>query len=58
LRAATIEIREALRGNDHAIILDVGTGLGDIPACIAGEAPAFGCSLVTIGVDEARSLLR
>jgi SAM-dependent methyltransferase len=55
LRAASIELRSALRDRTAATILDVGTGLGDIPACVAREATA--CSVVTIGVDEAPSLL-
>jgi SAM-dependent methyltransferase len=55
LRAATIELHDILRNRANAILLDVGTGLGDIPACAAQEAS--GCSVTTIGVDEARSLL-
>jgi SAM-dependent methyltransferase len=55
LRAASIELRAALRGRATATVLDVGTGLGDIVSCAAGEAAH--CSTVTIGVDEARSLL-
>jgi SAM-dependent methyltransferase len=56
LRAASIEARAVLRDRESATVLDVGTGLADIPARVASDASA-GCSLVTIGVDEARSLL-
>ena len=55
LRAASIELRDALRDRSAATVLDVGTGLGDIPACVADEASH--CAVVTIGVDEAPSLL-
>ena len=55
LRAASIELRDALRGRNAAIVLDVGTGLGDIPEFAAAESPH--CAIVTIGVDEAQSLL-
>jgi ubiquinone/menaquinone biosynthesis C-methylase UbiE len=53
LRAAVLEIRDACRGLPAgATLLDVGTGLADIPARAAEQ-----CSLTTIGVDEAPSLL-
>ena len=55
LRAASIELRDALRDRSTATVLDVGTGLGDIPACVADEVSH--CKVVTIGVDEAPSLL-
>jgi SAM-dependent methyltransferase len=55
LRAASIELRDALRDRSTATVLDVGTGLGDIPACVADEVS--NCEIVTIGVDEAPSLL-
>lgn len=54
LRAAMSEIREIVRQHDCATLLDVGTGLGDIPAAVMREMPK---GVVTIGVDEARSLL-
>ena len=54
LRAAMAEIRAVVRHNDRATLLDVGTGLGDIPAEVMREMPD---RVVTIGVDEARSLL-
>jgi ubiquinone/menaquinone biosynthesis C-methylase UbiE len=43
---------------DGAIVLDVGTGLADIPAHLGGVARANRRSLTTIGVDEAWSLLQ
>jgi len=53
LRAAVLAIREARVGLPKgATLLDVGTGLADIPA----RARANG-SLTTMGVDEAYSLL-
>jgi SAM-dependent methyltransferase len=55
LRAAAIELRAVLRDREAATLVDVGTGFGDIPACAAREAPEG--TLVTIGIDEARSLL-
>jgi SAM-dependent methyltransferase len=56
LRAASIEARAVLRDRESATVLDVGTGLADIPARVVKDA-STGCSVVTIGVDEARSLL-
>lgn len=58
LRAATAafeEVLPALAGG--ATILDVGTGLADIPVRLAATARSRGCALRTIGVDEAYSLL-
>jgi SAM-dependent methyltransferase len=54
LRAAMTEIRDVVRRSGCATVLDVGTGLGDIPAEVMREMPS---GVVTIGVDEARSLL-
>lgn len=54
LRAAMAEIRAVVRQKGCATLLDVGTGLGDIPAELLREMPS---GVVTIGVDEARSLL-
>jgi ubiquinone/menaquinone biosynthesis C-methylase UbiE len=39
-------------------LLDVGTGLGDIPDAVARSARRTGVQLVTIGLDEAPGLLR
>lgn len=55
LRAASIELSAALRDRNAATVLDVGTGLADIPAFAAGNSSH--CEVVTIGVDEAHSLL-
>jgi len=55
LRAATAEVTDVLRDHGSATVLDVGTGLGDIPEHVARSAPQG--SVVTIGVDEAPSLL-
>jgi SAM-dependent methyltransferase len=54
LRAAMAEVRSVLRETGNATLLDVGTGLGDIPGEVMREIPN---GVVTIGVDEARSLL-
>lgn len=57
LRAATIETDAVFAGvSGDFTLLDVGTGVGDIPAAVAEKAPA-GVRLTTIGVDRARSLL-
>jgi ubiquinone/menaquinone biosynthesis C-methylase UbiE len=58
LRSARLALREAtqtLRGS--ATLLDVGTGLADIPYFARQDALAAGVDLTTIGVDEAPSLL-
>lgn len=54
LRAAMAEVRAVVRDEGCATFLDVGTGLGDIPAEVMREMPS---GVTTIGVDEARSLL-
>jgi 2-polyprenyl-3-methyl-5-hydroxy-6-metoxy-1,4-benzoquinol methylase len=58
LRAALVEIRAAL-GDDVAslTLLDVGTGLADIPFQATSDARRAGFKLTTIAVDEAPSLL-
>lgn len=57
LRAASIEIREILRQRPTTTLLDVGTGLGDIPAHVAREGHVPQGEVITIGLDEASSLL-
>lgn len=60
LRAASLEVREAVReiGKDGTVsLLDVGTGLADIPRRARLDAQQDGITLTTIGVDEATSLL-
>ncbi|MGH7618136.1 MAG: methyltransferase domain-containing protein [Gemmatimonadaceae bacterium] len=58
LRAALIEVRAA-RANAAGplTLLDVGSGLADIPQFACAEAQRAGYSLTTIAVDEAASLL-
>jgi 2-polyprenyl-3-methyl-5-hydroxy-6-metoxy-1,4-benzoquinol methylase len=43
---------------EHVTLLDVGTGLADIPARAAVRARRRGVQLTTVAVDEAESLLR
>ena len=58
-RAVVDEMRRVLPslGTD-ATLLDVGTGLGDIPASVRRMAWRRGVTLTTFGVDEAASLAR
>jgi hypothetical protein len=44
-------------GERRVTMLDVGTGLADIPACVSAIRRAPGCDVATIGVDIAPSLL-
>jgi SAM-dependent methyltransferase len=46
------------RLSKHSVLLDVGTGLGDIPARSVGDARLAGVSLWAIGLDASESLLR
>jgi SAM-dependent methyltransferase len=58
-RAAVAELADALRrrqGDGRASLLDVGTGLGDIPERMRAAAARTGVILTTIGVDAAPSL--
>jgi SAM-dependent methyltransferase len=57
LRAAAVEIRAALSERGGTTVLDVGTGLADIPAFVARGSRASDAPPITIGVDEAPSLL-
>jgi hypothetical protein len=58
LRAALLEVRAARRAVPGSLtLLDVGTGLADIPQFAADEARRAGFTLTTIAVDEAPSLL-
>lgn len=43
---------------DRATLLDVGTGLADIPAAVRRLANRMGVGLTTYGVDEAASLVQ
>src|SRR4051812_21447184 len=56
-RAALRAIDELLISGESLTLLDVGTGLADIPAAIAVRARARGTRLTTIGLDEAGDLL-
>lgn len=42
----------------RAVLLDVGTGMADIPAQAARDASRLGTELTTVGIDAADSLLR
>lgn len=59
LRAAVAAAENAI-GPHHAPVslLDVGTGLGDIPAELARRCTMRGLPLATIGLDDAVDLLR
>jgi SAM-dependent methyltransferase len=55
LAVLTTMLREV---GTRATLLDVGTGLADIPRAARARAARLGVSLTTFGVDEAASLLR
>jgi SAM-dependent methyltransferase len=57
LRAARRAVLAAFPSSGPASLLDVGTGLGDIPRQMRDDAAARGIELTTIGVDTAASLL-
>ncbi|MFL5608174.1 MAG: methyltransferase domain-containing protein [Gemmatimonadaceae bacterium] len=58
-RAVLSEVRRQLPTlGAAATLLDVGTGLGDIPARARALAARRGVALTTLGVDEAASLAR
>jgi 2-polyprenyl-3-methyl-5-hydroxy-6-metoxy-1,4-benzoquinol methylase len=58
LRAAVVEIRKAAAPiGGSPLLLDVGTGLADIPERATAVAARDGVALTTIGVDGAPSLL-
>jgi ubiquinone/menaquinone biosynthesis C-methylase UbiE len=58
LRAALLAIREELaKVGTTGTLLDVGTGLADIPAGAVADAARRGVALTAIGIDEAASLL-
>src|SRR5579884_1842924 len=56
-RAARRAVRRVLSESKSASLLDVGSGLADIPEAIRRDAFARGVAITTIGVDEALSLL-
>ena len=56
--AVLAEVRRLLPAlGSEATLLDVGTGLADIPFRAAERARRYGVALTTIGVDDAASLL-
>ena len=58
-RAAIKAVEAAIASRTESpTVLDVGTGLADIPAAIAARARRNGATVTTIGLDEAIDLLR
>lgn len=59
-RAVAAEVAGALRaiGARSASLLDVGTGVGDIPARLRREAARLGVALATLGVEGSETLAR
>jgi SAM-dependent methyltransferase len=57
LRAALVTIDPLLSGGASFTLLDVGTGLADIPATICRKADSRGARVTAIGLDEAFDLL-
>lgn len=57
-RAAVTAVAGILPRQGTVSVLDVGTGLADIPATIVRLAAARGVRVVTIGLDESVELLR
>lgn len=58
-RAALLAVRDTVAQlGPSGTLLDVGTGLADIPERVRHDADLAGVELATIGVDEAVSLLR
>lgn len=57
LRAVRRAVRSALPPQGRFSLLDVGTGLADIPQSLCADAASRGIELTTIGVDGAASLL-
>jgi ubiquinone/menaquinone biosynthesis C-methylase UbiE len=57
LRAGVLALEDAGRPAGTDTLLDVGTGLADIPERARREARRRGATITTIGVDEAPALL-
>lgn len=58
LRAALLAVREAIAHlGPAATVLDIGTGLGDIPERVRRDGERMGVTIATIGVDEAVAVL-
>ncbi len=59
LSSAIDELKDALKEvPPHATLLDVGTGLGDIPSRAREVAGQIGIDLTTVGLDSALELAR
>jgi SAM-dependent methyltransferase len=56
-RAAVAALDGLLSPQASLTLLDVGTGLADIPAAITAHARSRGARVRTVGLDEARDLL-
>jgi ubiquinone/menaquinone biosynthesis C-methylase UbiE len=56
-RAVLSAIDDLLATDESLTLLDVGTGLGDIPAAVAQRGRARGTTVRTLGLDEAGDLL-
>ncbi len=56
-RAAVGAVNDLLETGTDLTLLDVGTGLADIPSAIAAQARAQSVRVTTIGLDEAMDLL-
>jgi SAM-dependent methyltransferase len=58
VRAALLAVRETIAQlGPAATVLDIGTGLGDIPDRVRRDAERMGVTIATIGVDEAVAVL-
>jgi SAM-dependent methyltransferase len=58
-RAVLAELEDLLReapAQSRFTLLDVGTGLGDIPARVRGEAARRGVTMFTVGLDTSETL--
>jgi SAM-dependent methyltransferase len=58
MRAAMAAVDDLLVPSATITLLDVGTGLADIPAAIARRARLAGATVTTVGLDEAFDLLQ
>jgi ubiquinone/menaquinone biosynthesis C-methylase UbiE len=57
LRPVVSDLRHGTAPEDRLTLLDVGTGLGDLPWGAQSDARRSGVHLVTVGLDDAPSLL-
>ena len=56
-RAALTEVAAAVEGRRNSLVLDVGTGFGDIPAAVRALGGQRGAPVRTIGLDGSVDLL-